>query len=247
MQSGIIGCTVIYNKTKGEKMKKLLLLTMLSIGFLTACSSPKVSNIQSKYVENNPINYKTVKTAEINVETRKQLNGDTLTQDFGEVNISYYDDDGNSITTESYNTIQDALDNNKTGMTRVQNDGRGTLVTYTAHLKDSTEERTYNVPYIAEVNTKSETEAEMERQMEKTKTKDQFEWTGEANHTISNIKVTQKDYYTTSEYRNVWDSSKSKYVYKLKEVDMVSIHELTYRYDNNQLTLINENTYTQER
>ena len=227
-------------------MKKLSLLAILSIGILTACSSPKVSDIQSKYVENNSINYKTVKKAEITVETGQQLNGDTLTQDFGDVNISYYDEDGNSITTESYNNIQEALDNNKTGMTRVQNGGRGTLVTYTAHLKDSTEERTYNVPYIAEVSTKSETEAEMKRQMEKTKTKDQFEWTGEANHTISNIKVTQKDYYT-SEYRNVWDYSKSKYVYKLKNVDMERIHELTYQYDNNQLTLINENTYTQER
>lgn len=228
-------------------MKKLILLTILGIGFLTACASPKVTDITSKYVDNNPINYKTISTSDIHVETLQQLNGDTLTQKFGGVILSYYDENGDTITTESYDTIKDAIDNNKTGMTRVQNKGRGTIVTYTAHLDNTTEERTYNVPYVAEVSTKVETEAEMKRQMEKTKSDDQFEWTGEPNHQIGNIVVAQKYYYTTSEYRNVWDYAKSKYVYKLKDVDMVRIHELTYQYKDNQLTLINEKTYTNER
>ena len=228
-------------------MKKLALLTLLSLGFLTACASPKVTDIHSKYVDNNPINYKTISTSHIYVETRQQLDGDVLTQEFGGVTISYYDENGNTVTTETYDTINEAINNNKTGMTRVQNKGRGTSVTYTAHLKDTTEERTYNVPYIAEVSTKVETEAEMKKQMEKTKSADQFEWTGEPNHQTGNILISQKSYYTTSEYRNVWDISKSKYVYKLKDVDMVSTHELTYQYKDNQLTLINEKTYENER
>ena len=40
-------------------MKKLFFL--LSFFFLTACASPKVSNITHKYVENNPANHQTVK------------------------------------------------------------------------------------------------------------------------------------------------------------------------------------------
>lgn len=144
-------------------MKKLALLTLLSLGFLTACASPKVTDIHSKYVDNNPINYKTISTSDIYVETRQQLDGDVLTQEFGGVTISYYEENGNTVTTETYDTINDAINNNKTGMTRVQNKGRGTIVTYTAHLKDTTEERTYNVPYIAEVSTKVETEAEMKK------------------------------------------------------------------------------------
>lgn len=228
-------------------MKKLALLTLLSLGLLTACASPKVTDIHSKYVDNNPINYKTISTSDIYVETRQQLDGDVLTQEFGGVTISYYDENGNTVTTETYDTINESINNNKTGMTRVQNKGRGTSVTYTAHLKDTTEERTYNVPYIAEVSTKVETEAEMKKQMEKTKSADQFEWTGEPNHQTGNILISQKSYYTTSEYRNVWDISKSKYVYKLKDVDMVRTHELTYQYKDNQLTLINEKTYENER
>ena len=168
-------------------MKKLALLTLLSLGFLTACASPKVTDIHSKYVDNNPINYKTISTSDIYVETRQQLDGDVLTQEFGGVTISYYDENGNTVTTETYDTINEAINNNKTGMTRVQNKGRGTSVTYTAHLKDTTEERTYNVPYIAEVSTTVETEAEMKKQMEKTKSADQFEWTGEPNHQTGNI------------------------------------------------------------
>lgn len=228
-------------------MKKLALLTLISLGLLTACASPKVTDIQSKYVDNNPINYKTISTSDIYVETRQQLDGDVLTQSFGDVTISYYDDNGNAVTTETYDTINDAINNNKTGMTRVQNKGRGTIVTYTAHLKDTTEERTYNVPYVAEVSTKVETEAEMKKQMEKTKSADQFEWTGESNHQIDNIVIAQKDYYTTSEMRYVWDFSKSKYVHKLKNINMVRTHELTYQYNDNQLTLINEKTYENER
>lgn len=228
-------------------MKKLALLTLFSLGFLTACTSPKVTDIQSKYVDSNPINYKMISNSDIHVETRQQLNGDPLTQEFGSVTLSYYDENGNTVTTETYDTINDAINNNKTGMTRVQNKGRGTVVTYTVHLKDTTEERTYNVPYVAEVSTKVETEAEMKQQMEKTKSDDQFEWTGEPNHQIGNIVIAQKDYYTTSEMRYVWDFSKSKYVHKLKNIDMVRTHELTYQYKDNQLTLINEKTYTNER
>lgn len=228
-------------------MKKLALLTLFSLGFLTACTSTKVTDIQSKYVDSNPINYKMISNSDIHVETRQQLNGDPLTQEFGSVTLSYYDENGNTVTTETYDTINDAINNNKTGMTRVQNKGRGTVVTYTAHLKDATEERTYNVPYVAEVSTKVETEAEMKQQMEKTKSDDQFEWTGEPNHQIGNIVIAQKDYYTTSEMRYVWDFSKSKYVHKLKNIDMVRTHELTYQYKDNQLTLINEKTYTNER
>lgn len=217
------------------------------MGFLAACTSPKVTDIHSKYVDNNPINYKTISTSDIYVETRQQLDGDVLTQEFGGVIVTYYDKNGSTVTTETYDTIKDAINNNKTGMTHVQNKGRGTIVTYTAHLKDTTEERTYNVPYVAEVSTKVETEAEMKKQMEKTKSADQFEWTGEPNHQTGNILISQKYYYTTSEYRNVWDYSKSKYVYKLKNVDMVRTHELTYQYKDNQLTLINEKTYENER
>ena len=77
-------------------MKKLALLTLLSLGFLAACTSPKVTDIQSKYVDNNPNNYKTIGTSDIHVETRQQLNGNPLTQEFGSVTLSYYDENGYS-------------------------------------------------------------------------------------------------------------------------------------------------------
>ena len=68
-------------------MKKLFFL--LSLFVLTACSSPKVSNIKYKYVENNPENYQTVTKASIKIDTHSDLNGDIKTQEFPNSTITH--------------------------------------------------------------------------------------------------------------------------------------------------------------
>ena len=107
-------------------MKKLLFI--LSLFFLTACSSPNVSNITHKYVENNPENYQTVTKATIEIDTHSELNGDIKTQEFSNSTITYYDEHGELITYEYIDTINQAIEQNKNGMTLVANKGKGTVI-----------------------------------------------------------------------------------------------------------------------
>ena len=106
-------------------MKKLFFL--LSLFVLTACSSPKVSNIKYKYVENNPENYQTVTKASIKIDTHSDLNGDIKTQEFPNSTITYYDEKGEMITYEYIDTINQAIEQNKNGMTLVANNGKAPL------------------------------------------------------------------------------------------------------------------------
>lgn len=122
-------------------MKRLLKISLLLSGLLlTACSSPKISDIKVEIIDKAPQNYKKVAKTEIEISTRTPINGDVLNQKFDDLQINYYDKSNDLITTEETRTIQEAVNQNKTNMTLVLNKGRGTNISYKAHLdKDKTE------------------------------------------------------------------------------------------------------------
>ena len=82
------------------------------------------------------------------IETENGLDDDLLNQKFKEVKITYYDSSGAIITTETTQTLQQAIDQNKRSSTLVIRDGMGTNITYDAEIGEETEKRSYNVPFL---------------------------------------------------------------------------------------------------
>ena len=198
-------------------MKKLFFL--LSLLFLTACSSPKVSNITHKYVENNPENYQTVTKATIEIDTHSELNGDIKTQEFSNSTITYYDEHGELITYEYVDTINQAIDQNKNGMTLVANKGKGTVINYDAQIKDKIEHKTYSVPFLAEFSVKNVvTENDLKNAIKKNKPEIKYDWEGSLSNIIDEIIVRQIDEFTTNEY--TYDIASGKYKFKDVKKDL---------------------------
>ena len=222
-------------------MKKLFFL--LSLFVLTACSSPKVSNIKYKYVENNPENYQTVTKAIIKIDTHSDLNGDIKTQEFPNSTITYYDEKGEMITYEYIDTINQAIEQNKNGMTLVANNGKGTVITYDAQIKDKIEHKTYSVPYLAEFSVKNVvTENDLKKAIKKNKPEIKYEWQGSQSNVIDEIIVRQIDEYTVNEY--TYDMASGKY--KFKDVKKEKVTEHKYKY-NNMLELIETSTFKRDK
>lgn len=228
-------------------MKRLSKISLLLGGLLlTACSSPKISNVKVQIVDNAPQNYKKVAKTEIEITTRSPINGDVLNQPFDDLKINYYDKDNNLITSEQTNTIQEAVNQNKTNMTLVLNKGRGTNISYTAHLDENkTESRTYNIPYVAEISSKVETEAELKNNARENKDKDTYDWTGTSSKTIESIKIKYKQDYSDREYKYTYDIASGKYKYKWVTVKRTRVDEYLYRYQNNKLEFINQSQHTE--
>lgn len=228
-------------------MKRLSQISLLLGGLLlTACSSPKISDVKVQIVDNAPQNYKKVAKTEIEITTRTPINGDVLNQPFDDLKINYYDKDNNLITSEQTNTIQEAVNQNKTNMTLVLNKGRGSNISYTAHLENNkTESRTYNVPYVAEISSKVETEAELKNNAQENKDKDTYEWTGTSSKTIESIKIKYKQDYSDREYKYTYDIASGKYKYKWVTVKRTRVDEYLYRYQNNKLEFINQSQRTE--
>lgn len=228
-------------------MKRLSKISLLLGGLLlTACSSPKISDVKIQIVDNAPQNYKKVAKTEIEITTRSPINGDVLNQEFNDVKINYYDKNNDLITTEETNTIQEAVNQNKTNMTLVLNKGRGSNISYTAHLEDNkTESRTYNVPYVAEISSKVETEAELKNNAQENKDKETYEWTGTSSKTIESIKIKYKQDYSDREYKYTYDIASGKYKYKWVTVKRTRVDEYLYRYQNNKLEFINQSQRTE--
>jgi lipoprotein len=228
-------------------MKRLSKISLLLGGLLlTACSSPKISDVKVQIVDNAPQNYKKVAKTEIEITTRSPINGDVLNQEFNDVKINYYDKNNDLITTEETNTIREAVNQNKTNMTLVLNKGRGSNISYTAHLEDNkTESRTYNVPYIAEISSKVETEAELKNNTQENKDKDTYEWTGTSSKTIESIEIKYKQDYSDREYKYTYDIASGKYKYKWVTVKRTRVDEYLYRYQNNKLEFINQSQHTE--
>lgn len=224
-------------------MKRLLKISLLLSGLLlTACSSPKISDIKVKIVENAPQNYKKVTKTEIEISTRTPINGDVLNQQFDDLKINYYDKDNNLVTSEQTKTIQEAVNQNKTDMTLVLNKGRGTNINYKAHLdKDKTESRTYNVPYVTEVSSKAKTEAELKDQTEQNKEDTVYDWEGVSSKTIDSIKIQYKQDYTDHEYKYVYDFASGKHKWKWVNVTRTRIDKYTYKYHDNKLEFVSQN------
>ena len=228
-------------------MKRLSKISLLLGGLLlTACSSPKISDVKVQIVDNAPQNYKKVAKTEIEITTRSPINGDVLNQEFNDVKINYYDKNNDLITTEETNTIQEAVNQNKTNMTLVLNKGRGTNISYTAHLEDNkTESRTYNVPYIAEISSKVETEAELKNNAQENKDKDTYEWNGTSSKTIESIKIRYKQDYTDREHNYTYAIASGKYRWKWVTVKRTRVDEYFYKYQDNKLEFINQSRRTE--
>ena len=228
-------------------MKRLSKISLLLSGILlTACSSPKISDIKVQFVDNAPQNYKKVAKTEIEITTRSPINGDLLNQEFNNLRINYYDKNNALITTEETRTIQEAVNQNKTNMTLVLNKGRGTNISYIAHLDDNkTESRTYNVPYVAEISSKVETEAELKNNAKETKGEDTYDWTGTSSKTIESIKIKYKQDYSDREYKYAYDFTSGKHKWKWVTVKRTRIDEYVYRYQNNKLEFITQNQHTE--
>lgn len=228
-------------------MKRLSKISLLLGGLLlTACSSPKISNVKVQIVDNAPQNYKQVAKTEIEITTRSPVNSDVLNQEFNDVKINYYDKNNDLVTTEETRTIQEAVNQNKTNMTLVLNKGRGTNISYTVHLEDNkTESRTYNVPYVAEISSKVETEAELKNNAQENKDKDTYDWTGTSSKTIESIKIRYKQDYTDREHKYTYDIASGKYKWKWVTVKRTRVDEYLYRYQNNKLEFISQSQHTE--
>lgn len=228
-------------------MKRLSKISLLLGGLLlTACSSPKISDVKVQIVDNAPQNYKKVAKTEIEITTRRPINGDVLNQEFNDLKINYYDKSNNLITTEETRTIQEAVNQNKTNMTLVLNKGRGTNISYTAHLEDNkTESRTYNVPYVAEISSKVETEAELKNNAQENKDKDTYDWTGTSSKTIESIRIRYKQDYTDRDHKYTYDIASGKYKWKWVTVKRTRVDEYIYKYQNNKLEFVNQSQHTE--
>ena len=228
-------------------MKRLSKISLLLGGLLlTACSSPKISDVKVQIVDNAPQNYKKVAKTEIEITTRSPINGDVLNQPFDDLNINYYDKNNDLITTEETRTIQEAVNQNKTNMTLVLNKGRGTNISYKAHIDENkTESRTYNVPHIAEVSSKTKTEAELKDQANRNNEETVYDWEGTSSKTIESIKIKYKQDYSDREYKYTYDIASGKYKYKWVTVKRTRVDEYLYRYQNNKLEFINQSQHTE--
>lgn len=228
-------------------MKRLSKISLLLGGLLlTACSSPKISDVKVQIVDNAPQNYKKVAKTEIEITTRSPINGNVLNQEFNDVKINYYDKNNDLITTEETNTIQEAVNQNKTNMTLVLNKGRGTNISYTAHLDENkTESRNYNVPYVAEISSKVETEAELKNNARENKDKDTYDWEDTSSKTIESIKIRYKQDYTDRDHKYTYDIASGKYKWKWVTVKRTRVDEYIYKYQNNKLEFINQSQHTE--
>lgn len=228
-------------------MKRLLKISLLLSGLLlTACSSPKISDVKVQFVNNAPQNYKKVAKTEIEITTRTPINGDVLNQPFDDLKINYYDKDNNLITSEQTNTIQEAVNQNKTNMTLVLNKGRGTNISYKAHIDENkTESRTYNVPYVTEISSKVETEAELKNNAKENKGEDTYDWTGTSSKTIESIKIRYKQDYTDRDHKYTYDIASGKYKWKWVTVTRTRIDEYIYKYHDSKLEFVNQSQRTE--
>ena len=227
-------------------MKRLLKISLLLSGLLlTACSSPKVSDIKVEIVDKAHQNYKKVAKTEIEISTRTPINGDVLNQEFNDLQINYYDKNNDLVTSEQTNTIQEAVNQNKTNMTLVLNKGRGTNISYTAHLDENkTESRTYNVPHIAEVSSKTKTEAELKDQANRNNEETVYDWEGTSSKTIESIKIRYKQDYTDRDHKYTYDIASGKYKWKWVTVRRTRVDEYVYKYQDNKLEFVTQNQHT---
>lgn len=228
-------------------MKRLSKISLLLGGLLlTACSSPKISDVKVQIVDNASQNYKKVTKTEIEITTRSPINGDVLNQPFDNLNINYYDKDNNLVTSEQTKTIQEAVNQNKTDMTLVLNKGRGTNISYKAHIDENkTESRTYNVPYVTEISSKVKTEAELKNNAKENKGEDTYDWTGTSSKTIESIKIRYKQDYSDREYKYAYDFASGKHKWKWITVKRTRVDEYVYRYQNNKLEFVTQSEHTE--
>lgn len=223
-----------------RKWKHLPLLPLVLL--LSGCISPAISNVKTEIIDNNPANYRTVSKTKVEIETEDQLEDDLLNQSFNEVKITYLDSSNAVITTETTQTLQQAIDQNKRGSTLVIGDGREVNITYDAEIGEETERRTYNVPFIVNLEGLSfQSEHDLYQAVRDQEPELSHTWEGEKGNIIDEIivKVKKQEYDYMSTYNvatEIWDSQYIPYY---------QVTEYNYKY-NKSLQFISEKEYRED-
>lgn len=223
-----------------RKWKCLLFLPFVLL--LNGCISPAISNVKTEIVDNNPTNYRTVSETKVEIETEDKLNDDLLNQTFKEVKITYFDSSGEVITTETTQTLQQAIDLNKRGSTLVIGDGKGANITYDAHIGDELEKRTYNVPFVVDLEGLIfQSEHDLYQEVHDQEPELSYSWEGERDSIVDEIvaKLKKQEYDYMPIYNaatEIWDSQYIPYY---------QVTEYSYKFDKS-LQFINKKEYRED-
>lgn len=184
-------------------MKRLsIILILASATLLAGCDElnepdPQITKVKTTVIEKNKDNYQTVARAEIEVNTKEHVEVDPLNQDFGtNCVIRYYDKNNKLITNEYTHTIQDAINQSKSGQTLIRNNGVGMRVDYTVQYTDQmfykahTKNKSITVPRKVNIKNVDATELSLQAALNNDK-EDTFEWTGKANPKVNTITITE--------------------------------------------------------
>lgn len=214
---------------------------------MTACSSPKISDVKIKIIKNNKQNYQKVVRSEVLIETKNFNNFNILKEKFyNNVLISYYDEDNNIVAKETVSSIEEAIEKSKNNQTLIKNDGVGSEITYKAHLNNNkTENRTINQPFIAEFNKdKISTERDLLNHIQTHKPDDKLTWSGKKVKKIDLIKINYKKYFTEKEYKHIHQTNKKGDEWKWVKVHKIRTTQYLYSYENSELKKLSE-TYSE--
>lgn len=222
------------------KQKYLLLLPFVLL--LHGCISPAISNVTTEIVDNNPASYRTVSKTKVEIETKDKLNDDLLNQNFGEVEITYFDSSDAIITTETTQTLQQAIEQNKRGSTLVIGGGRGTNITYDAEIGEETEKRTYNVPFVVDLEGLIfQSEHDLYQAVRELEPELSYSWEGERDSIVDEIvvKLKKQEYDYMPIYNaatEIWDSQYIPYY---------QVTEYSYKFDKS-LQFISKKEYRED-
>lgn len=220
---------------------KFLLLLPLSL-LLNGCISPAISNVKTEIVDNNPANYRTVSKTRVEIEMEDGLDDDLLNQSFNEVKITYYDSSNVVITTETTQTLQQAIDQNKRGSTLVIGDGRGTNIAYDAEIGEKTEKRSYNVPFVVDLEGLIfQSEHDLHQAVLEQEPKLAHSWEVQKDNVVDEIivKFKKQEYDYMSSYNvatEIWDSHYIPYY---------QVTEYNYKFDKS-LQFISKKEYRED-
>lgn len=184
-------------------MKRLsIILILASATLLAGCDElnepdPQITKVKTTLIEKNKDNYQTVARAEIEVNTKEHVEVDPLNQDFGtNCVIRYYDKNNKLITNEYTHTIQDAINQSKSGQTLIRNNGVGMRVDYTVQYTDQmfykahTKNKSITVPRKVNIKNVDATELSLQAALNNDK-EDTFEWTGKVDPKVNTITITE--------------------------------------------------------
>lgn len=222
------------------KWKQLFLLPFVLL--MCGCSYPAISDVRTEVVDRNPANYRTVSKTRVEIETEYNLEDDLLNQNFWEVKVTYLDSDNNSITQEVTQTLKQAIDRNKRGATLVTGGGKGTNITYTAKTDEGSENRTYNVPFVADLKGFTlRNEYDLYQVLFDLEPRLTYTWTGNTDNVVDEIIIRNKK----KEYDYMPDYNIATEVWETRYIPYYLVTEYTYTFDKT-LQLLNKTEYRED-